>query len=156
MANRWKEHYEKLLNRDTTPKIETLDQLPQQPIIENMGEPPCQEKAQDSVRPMKSNKATGPDGIPTELLKEGGPDLLSHIHTLLLKIWEEEKSLHNLGMPWLSSSIRKEIKQTVEIIMVLPSYPPLGKPESQSEFRPNSGTMDMIVIARQLQEKCQE
>ena len=34
---------------------------------------------------MKYNKAAGPDGIPAEVLKEGQPVLLEHIHSLVLK-----------------------------------------------------------------------
>lgn len=56
-----------------------------------MGAPPSLEEVHDAIRKMKNNKATGPDGIPGEVLKEGGPYLLNHIHALLLKIWEEEK-----------------------------------------------------------------
>ncbi|KAJ8417438.1 hypothetical protein AAFF_G00286650 [Aldrovandia affinis] len=70
MANRWKEHYEELLNRDTTPEMEALDQLPQQPINENMGAPPSWNEVQDAIRKMKNNKAAGPDGIPAEILKD--------------------------------------------------------------------------------------
>ncbi|KAI4814308.1 hypothetical protein KUCAC02_003508 [Chaenocephalus aceratus] len=91
IANRWKEHYKDLLNRDTIPEMEALDQLPQQPIVEGMGEPPSLGEVQDAIKNMKNNKAAGPDGIPAEVLKKGGPDLLKHIHALLLKIWEEEE-----------------------------------------------------------------
>lgn len=90
IKNRWKEHYEDLLNRDTTAEMETLDQLPQQPIMVNMGAPPSLREVQDAIRKMRNNKAVGPDGIPAEVLKAGGPDLLSHIHALLLKIWDKE------------------------------------------------------------------
>ena len=65
------------------------------PIIEGMGEPPSLEEVQDAIRTMKNNKATGPDGIPAEgILKKGGPVLLEHIHSLLLKIWEKEGDPH--------------------------------------------------------------
>ena len=91
ITHRWKVHYEELLNRDTTPEFEALVQLPHLPITERMGEPPSLEEVQDAIRTMKNNKATGPDGIPAEVLKEGGPVLLEHIHSLLLKIWEKEE-----------------------------------------------------------------
>lgn len=38
-----------------------------------------------------NNTAAGPDGIPAEILKAGGPDLLRHIHALLLRVWEKEE-----------------------------------------------------------------
>lgn len=76
IANRWNEHYKDLLNRDTIPEMEALNQLPQQPITENMGEPPSLDEVQDAIKNMKNNKAAGPDGIPAEVLMKGGPDLL--------------------------------------------------------------------------------
>ena len=91
ITHRWKVHYEELLNRDTTPEFEALVQLPQLSIIEGTGEPPSLEEVQDTIRTMKNNKAAGPDGIPAEVLKEGGSVLLEHIHPLLLNIWEKEE-----------------------------------------------------------------
>ncbi|KAE8299900.1 hypothetical protein D5F01_LYC00023 [Larimichthys crocea] len=81
-TNKWEEHY------DTTPEMEALDKFSQQPIIENTGEPPNLEEVQDAIKKMKNNKAASPDGIPSEVPKEGGPNLLKDIHALLLKIWE--------------------------------------------------------------------
>lgn len=82
-----------------------------------MGRSPTLEEVQDAVR-----VATGHDGIPAEALKQGWPDLLSHVHTLVLKLWEEEK------IP----SLRKETRHTVETTMVSLFGPPLGKSCSRS------------------------
>lgn len=71
--------------------MEALDQLPQHPIVESMGKPPRVDEVMDAIKTMKNNKSAGPDGIPAEVLKKGGPDLLKHIHTVLFKIWEEEE-----------------------------------------------------------------
>ena len=78
------------------------------------------------------------------------------------------------GCPNESPFSRKEIRQTAEITVGISLLPTTGKalartlatrllplsenilPESQSGFRPKRGTMDMIFIARQLQEKCRE
>ncbi|XP_056146454.1 transcription factor 7-like 1-B [Lampris incognitus] len=58
---RWKERFQELLNQ-----------------------------VQDAIRSIKNNKAAGPDEIPAEILKEGGPELLYRIHAVFLKIWEKE------------------------------------------------------------------
>lgn len=71
--------------------MEALDQLPQHPIVESMGKPPSLDEVMDAIKTMKNNKSAGPEGIPAEILKKGGPDLLKHIHTVLFKIWEEEE-----------------------------------------------------------------
>ncbi len=39
---------------------------------------------------LRNNKAAGPDGIPAEILKAGGDDLLQHLHALILKVWDKE------------------------------------------------------------------
>lgn len=52
-----------------------------------MGEPPSLAEVLNAIKTIKNNKAAGP-----EILKNGGPDLLKHIHALLLKIWQEEKA----------------------------------------------------------------
>ncbi|KAK1890299.1 Craniofacial development protein 2 [Dissostichus eleginoides] len=107
IANRWKEHYKDLLNRDTIPEMEALDQLPQQPIVESMGEPPSLGEVLHAIKNMKNNKAAGPDGIPAEVLKKGGHDLLKHIHALLLKIWEEEETPAQLRDALIVSIFKK-------------------------------------------------
>ncbi|KAL3059301.1 hypothetical protein OYC64_011261 [Pagothenia borchgrevinki] len=173
-ANRWKEHYKDLLNRDTIPEMEALDQLPQQPIVESMGEPPSLGEVLDAIKNMKNNKAAGPDGIPTEVLKKGGPDLLKHIHALLLKIWEEEEIPAQLRDALIVSIFKKGDRADCGNYRGISLLSTIGKalarvlanrltplsesilPESQSGFRPNRGTTDMIFTTRQLQEKCRE
>lgn len=91
VANRWKEHHKDLLNRNTSPEMEILKQLPQQPIAESMGEPPSLSEVQDAVGIMRNNKVSGPGGIPAGVLKKGGPDLLTKILASFLIIWENEK-----------------------------------------------------------------
>nr|XP_061823852.1 uncharacterized protein LOC133611023 [Nerophis lumbriciformis] len=174
ISNRWKEHYEDLLNRDTIPEMEALDQLPQQPTDESMGEPPTLDELQDAIGKMRNNKAAGPDGIPAEVLKKGGPDLTKHIHALLLKIWEEEEISAQLRDALIVSIFKKGDKADCGNYRGISLLSTIGKalarvlanrltllsesvlPESQSGFRPSRGTTDMIFIARQLQEKCRE
>lgn len=174
ITHRWKEHYEELLNRDTTPDFEALDQLPQLPIFESMAEPPSLSEVRDAIRKMKNNKSPGADGIPAEVLKEGGPVLLEHIHTLLIKIWKKEEIPAQLRDALVISLFKKGDKTECGNYRGISLLSTVGKalarvlanrlaplsentlPESQSGFRPNRSTMDMIFVARQLQEKCRE
>jgi hypothetical protein len=40
---------------------------------------------------LKNNKAPGPDGIPSEILKEGSKCMENRIYGLIVQIWNEER-----------------------------------------------------------------
>ena len=44
-----------------------------------------------AVKQMKCNKASGGNGIPAEVNKHGGTDLVRHLHRIFLKIWKNEE-----------------------------------------------------------------
>lgn len=50
-----------------------------------------EEKIRKSTRKLTNNKATGPDNIKTKVVKEIKNISVSLLHTLLNKIWEEDK-----------------------------------------------------------------
>ncbi|KAG9328189.1 hypothetical protein JZ751_015900 [Albula glossodonta] len=64
MKSRWDVHHKERLNRDTTPEMEALGDLPQLHNTEKIGLPPSLRVVQDAMGKMKNNKAAGPDGIP--------------------------------------------------------------------------------------------
>ncbi len=84
----WKEDFQDLLNSDSSTEIDMTKHIPQGPIREDMI---TMIKVQDATRSLKNSKAAGPDGIPAEILKKDGLELLYHIHALLLKVWEKEE-----------------------------------------------------------------
>lgn len=91
ISSRWWENFQELLNWDTTVELETINQIPQHSIMEHLGDPPTENEVLDAIRKLSNNKASGPDGIPAEILKQGGPKLCCHIHNLLCKIWDKEE-----------------------------------------------------------------
>ncbi|XP_061142364.1 uncharacterized protein LOC133159416, partial [Syngnathus typhle] len=162
------------LNRDSTTQSDFLSHIPQSPIRDDMGEPPTLVEVQDAIRSLKNNKASGPDGIPAEVLKEGGLELQRHLHSLFLKVWEKEvlPSKHrdalivtifkkgdkadcgNYRGISLLSTVGKVLARVLANRLL-----PLSEeilPESQCGFRPSRGTADMIFTVRQPQEKCRE
>lgn len=174
ISSRWEEHFRELLNRNTTAHSESINQIPQQPIRKYLDDPPTETEVLDAIRKLSNNKASGPDGIPAEILKQGGPKLLSHIHSLLTKIWKEEKIPAELRDALIVTIFKKGDKADCGNYRGISLLSTTGKvlarilanrllplsemilPESQCGFRPARGTSDMIFTARQLQEKCRE
>jgi len=63
-----------------------------QPTRQYVDEPPPQKSV--ILRPLKqaaSYKSSGPDGVPAELLKEGGDITIDRIHKVWEMVWETEE-----------------------------------------------------------------
>lgn len=174
ILDRWKEHFEQLLNRPSQATEDLVRNLPQNSVQEWMDEPPTANEVVTAIRAMRTNKASGSDGVPAELLQEGEAHLLNHIHRLFLCIWSTRIIPHELkdanivtifkkgdrsecgnyrGISLLSTTgkvfarvLLNRLQQLSETIL----------PESQYGFRPNRGTAEMIFCARQLLEKARE
>lgn len=174
ILNRWKEHFEDLLNQDSIIDEQVYDILKQAPINEELGSPPTLDEVMHAVNQAKRHKASGPDGIPAEALKEGGEELTRHIHELIVKIWSTEEMppdfRDSLVVPIFKKGDRTNcnnyrgisllscLGKLIAQILANRIVPLVEKilPESQCGFRPSRGTTDMIFTARQLQEKCRE
>ena len=51
----------------------------------------AREEIEEAVKKLKDKKSPGIDGIPAELIKTGGPALITTIHRLCNMIWQEEE-----------------------------------------------------------------
>ena len=86
--NRWREHFEQLLNRpppESPPEI-----LPARLDLPINTNPPTKKEIEEAIRQIKSNKAEGPDHIPPEAIKADMTTSVDILHTLFTKIWNEE------------------------------------------------------------------
>jgi len=121
---------------------------------------------------LKINKAPREDDIIVELIKNANQELKKRLHTLICKIWRDEKmpdgwkvglivplfrkghkmksenyqriTLLNVTYKILSSIILEQLKEYSQEI--------LG--EYQCGFRPQRRTTDQIFVVRQMLEKC--
>jgi len=173
VEDRWKEHFQELLNRP--PPLRRYHQNPQSwdELDVETGAPTLEEVRQ-AIKKLKDHKAPGTDGIKAELLKAGGDAVLEALHTLIVKIWEEEK----VPQDWKRSEIkvlfkkgdRKECKNYRGISLLCVA----GKAfawivlrrmqkeidqrlrENQAGFRSGRGCTDQIFSLRILIERCLE
>ena len=56
-----------------------------------MTDVPTKEEVKATVDKLKNNKAPGPDGIPSEILKEGYKYMENRLYELIVQIWNEER-----------------------------------------------------------------
>lgn len=171
---RWKEHFEQLLNQNTTVDETAFQEIPQFPTRDELGLIPTIGEITSAIKSLKCNKAAGLDGIPAEAFKHGGNGMVLQLQQLINKIWLEESIPGDLKNAAIVTVFKKGDKSDCDNYRGISLLSIAGKiitrilsnrltdvsesflPESQSGFRPSRGTIDMIFTARQLQEKCRE
>ena len=176
IGDRWYEHFRDLFHNPSVVDSEAVDSIPQQTVCYELDAEPSLEETMLAIKQINSKKAPGLDGIPIELLKHGGTNLLTAIHALIVSAWKGEP----IPQDWVDVILimlykgkgKKSICGSYRGISLLES---VGKvfsrillnrlekhicpnviPESQSGFRGGRGTVDMIFSARQLVEKSLE
>lgn len=149
--------------------------LVERPVLDATGSPPTLDEVKQAVKTLKSRKAAGEDGIPPEVFKYGGIELIRRLHKLFLRIWNEEDVPQQLkdativtifknkgsrtdcgnyrGISLLATA-GKVLAKIIQIRIVDNFLSTVS--ESQCGFRSDRSTVDMIFTARQLQEKCIE
>ena len=90
LSKRWREHFSTLLNWLLSVDSDTLNQIPQQPVWVSLAKPSTIDEIKKAIHQTVSGRASGKDGIPTEIYKAAGPDALVAFHDVLLTVWEEE------------------------------------------------------------------
>ena len=176
ILKRWAEYYSELLNSSHPVDESAIEELPQLPPVLELDDLPTLQEVKTAVESLKCGKAPGPDGIPAEVFKYGGEDLLYRLVDLMRGCWRSG------GVPqqWLKATIttiykRKGEKSECSNYRGLSLLDVAGKilakimssrfnkniaekllPESQCGFRADRSTNDMIFVCRQLLEKGRE
>jgi len=173
---RWAEYSEELLNRHNPHDLDILNDLPALPTVEELDAPPSMDEVRSALSSMKDGKAAGPDGVHSELLKHAGEEFLTELHDLFLECWRAE----DVPQSWKNSNLvyiykNKGDKSVCGNSRGISLLATAGKvlarcmlsrllteivdkvvPESQCGFRRERGTVDMMFVMRQIQEKCRE
>ena len=128
------------------------------------------------ISQVSSCKALGSDSIPAEIYNNGAPALVLWILQLFRLIWQQEtvsQDLKNASIIHLYKrkgnhqdcsnhhgisllSIAGKILARILLNRLMKHLEQGLLPERQCGFRKEQGTIDMVFVARQLQEKCQE
>ena len=176
ILSRWSEHFQTLFGADRKVQVSAILRIPQQPVKTEMDEVPTLVEITKAIDQLKSGKAAGVDGIPSEIWKHGGPALHAKLHELFTCCWKQGKLPQDLrdaviitlyknkgeksdcsnyrGITLLS--IAGKILASVLLNRLMPNIADEHLPESQCGFRANRSTTDMVFVLRQLQEKCRE
>jgi len=177
ILSRWAEHFHSVLNQTSSFDPSVLNLIPNWAANIDLIQPPTVSEVYRAVNQMASGKAPGTDGLPAEVFKAGGPNLITKLAQLSQNIWskrsvpqefsdalivhifkrkgdrsvcDDHRGISLLSIPGkiLGRVILNRLSKHVNDMGILP--------ESQCGFRAGRSTMDMIFTARQLQEKCRE
>ena len=87
ITGRWKEYFSGLLNAESTTDDSVLWNI--EPFQEqtHLSNPPTMEDLRMAINKTKNNKSPGVDGIPAEIYKHGGEELLHKLYNLIHKCW---------------------------------------------------------------------
>ncbi|CAF1136302.1 unnamed protein product, partial [Didymodactylos carnosus] len=92
LKERWRQHFEGLLNVGKELAEETLLKLDVQQQESDLEEPyPTEREITDAIKALKNNKAAGIDGIHAEMIKAGGTTLAKYLYQMFVEIWKAEK-----------------------------------------------------------------
>ena len=146
------------------------------PIISKLDDPPSFGEVEKAILSLKDNKTACPDNIHAVVIKYGGCALHRRLHNFILDSW----SAKCLPMQWKNANIILVHKQKsdraecgnsrgiflfsvagkvlakIMFTRLLEHVVDLVMPDSQCGFRRGRCAIDMIFVARQLQEKCCE
>ena len=98
---RWKEHFEELLNRPIPTDRPVI--TPRETPLNINTSKPSKLEIKRAISLLKNGKATGPDGVPAEAIKADTNISVEMMHNLLGKIWDEE----NVPTEWKHGYIIK-------------------------------------------------
>lgn len=177
ILNRWAEHFNSVLNQQSSFDLSVLDEIENWSEEPRLDEPPTLAETVSAIQKLSNGKAAGADGIPAELYRAGGQDVALRLTKLFQQIWREEAvpqefrdaniihlyknkgeravcdnhrgiSLLSVAGKILARVLLARLSDHVLQANVIS--------ESQCGFRSERSTVDMIFASRQLQEKCQE
>lgn len=178
IMERWVEYFEDLLNDTEEMILEPRDQGSEDQMEGADEEETVPEvtlnEVKDAISLMRNNRAPGEDGIPAELFKYGGEEVMRSMYTLIRSIWESEQIPEDWNTAVICPIHKKNDKTVcsnyrgISLLNVaykifskvlarrLEVYAERELGEYQCGFRRNRSTLDHILSLRLILEKCYE
>ena len=173
---RWRRHFNGILNVESHFNQEELDRVRQRPMRPQLAEVPSLEELVEAVGKLKNGKASGSSGILPEMVKVAcqDPDFLDRLLCLVHTAWREKcvpkdwtdavlvpipkKGDLSSCDNWRGISLLDVVGKAIARILQdrLQHLAEEELPESQCGFRKGRGCSDMIFAIRQLVEKSWE
>ena len=174
LRDRWAEHFSALLDKPSTADPTALEQVPQQPALNDLDLPPAMDEISKAIKQTHSGRASNKDGIPTEICKAAGPRAMEVFLDIIQRIWDQKMpedfcdalivalykskgskadcgNYRGISLLSIAGKIFARI-----ILNRLIAVSEANLPEAQCGFHPGRSTVDMIFTVRQVQEKCLE
>jgi Reverse transcriptase (RNA-dependent DNA polymerase) len=174
VLDRWKEHFDDLLNANTDEAQKESRKKQYETDDGKEFSNPSREEVVAAIKNLKNHKAPGDDMLFAELFKAGGDRLIDVLHGLILQVWSEEKlpeewktgvicPLHKKGckldcsnyrgislLPTAYKGLSRVLSARLEPLLekFLQSY--------QAGFRKGMSTMDQIFCLRLIALKSHE
>ena len=167
ILDRWKNYFDQLLNVHAEQDIEDDDLQTAEILVTE----PSVLEVEMAIDKLKMYKASGPDGIPAELIKSGGEKLIEKIHRLLSIIWVKEalpnEWKESIIVPIYKKGDKTDCNNYRGISLLSTSYKILTNilvsrltpyiddiiGDHQCGFRRNRSTIDQLFSIRQILEK---
>ena len=83
---RWREYFDGLLNEENPNAIEEDESTPQGPLADI-----SEREVREAIQSMKANKAPGPSGMTSDILKAAGESVVRHLVKVFQNIIMKEK-----------------------------------------------------------------
>ena len=172
---RWEEHYMDLYSTGSQLNDHARENLPTVPLMTSLDNAPTIEEVSEAIESLSSGKASGQDGISAELIKSCKSALLSAIHSLIVRCWQEGRIPQDFKDAKIVTLYKNKgdrsdcnnhrgisllsVVGKVFARVVLKKLQVLAEgvySESQCGFRRDRSTIDMIFTLSLLKEKCRE
>ena len=170
----WAEHFDELLNTETSNQKNIINQEIHKVHLAIEEPIPTLDEVNNIIQKLKDNKAPGIDLIQAELIKKASLNFVEHMHQLITNIWITENipedwnwsiicPIHKKGDVTICSNYRgisllcvaHKIFSNILFNRLLP-YTETITGDYQRGYRQGRSTIDQIFTVRQILEKCNE